>query len=45
MKEKAKQIIEAILFAAGRAVSVKEIAIVLEKSPKEITEMIEKLKN
>ncbi len=45
MKEKAKQIIEAILFAAGRAVSVKEIAIVLEKSPKEITEMIENLKN
>lgn len=45
MEEKTKQIIEAILFAAGRSVSVREISMVLEKSPEEVTEFIENLKN
>ena len=39
MEEKTKQIIEAILFAAGRSVSVREISMVLEKSPEEVKEI------
>lgn len=43
MKENAK-IIEAILFSAGRSVSIKEITVALEISPNEIIELIEELK-
>lgn len=45
MEKQTKQIIEAILFAAGRSVSIKEISMVLEKSPEEVIEIIEDLKN
>lgn len=45
MKENAKKIIEAILFSAGRSVSIKEITVALEISPNEIIELIEELKN
>ena len=42
---KLKRIIEAILFSAGREVSIKEVAIILEKEPEEIINKIEELKN
>lgn len=44
MEEKSKQIIEAILFAAGRSVSIKEIAMVLEESTEEVSNKIELLR-
>lgn len=43
--EEAKKIVEAILFAAGREVSVKEISIILEKSPEEVVNLMENLKS
>lgn len=42
--EKDKAIIESILFSTGREVSIKEIAIVLEKSPEEVIEIVNELK-
>lgn len=42
-QEKIKGIIEAILFAAGREVSIKEIGLVLEKSKDEIEETIQEM--
>lgn len=45
MKNLQKQIIEAILFSAGRAVSVKELSLALEKDEKETTDLVENLKN
>ena len=39
-KENLKGIIEAILFAAGRAVTSKELSVVMEKSKDEIEEVI-----
>ena len=45
MEEKSKEIIESILFSTGREVKVKELAIALEKSPEEIINLIEELKN
>lgn len=43
MKEETKGIIEAILFAAGREVNIKELSLVLEKSKDEIEEIIEEM--
>ena len=43
--EKSKSIIEAILFAAGRQVEVKELAMALEESSEKIIDEIEQLKN
>ena len=40
-----KSIIEAILFAAGRQVEVKELAMALEESSEKIIDEIEQLKN
>lgn len=40
-----KSIIESILFSTGRQVEIKELAIVLEKSPEEIINLVENLKN
>ncbi len=40
-----KLIIESILFSTGRQVEIKELAIVLEKSLEETTNLIEELKN
>lgn len=45
MEEKAKEIIESILFSMGREVKIKELAIVLEKDPEEIVTLVEKLKD
>ena len=39
-----KSIIESILFATGRQVEIKELAIVLEKSPEEVINLVESLK-
>ena len=44
MNDNVKQIIESILFAAGRQVEVKELAMALEKNPAEIVDMVEDLK-
>lgn len=44
MENNEKSIIEAILFAAGRQVEIKELALVLEKNPSEIVDLIEELK-
>lgn len=44
MENNSKAIIEAILFAAGRQVEVKEFVIALEKSPEEVIDIIEALK-
>lgn len=44
MENKIKAIVEAILFAAGRQVEVKEFAIALEKSPEDVIDIIETLK-
>lgn len=45
MEEKSKAIIESILFSTGREVSVKELSIALEKSPEEIIDIVNNLKN
>lgn len=45
MEEKSKEIIESILFSTGREVQIKELAMVLEKSPEEIINLVEELKN
>ncbi len=42
--EKSKSIIEAILFAAGRQVEIKELAMALEESSEKIIDEIEQLK-
>lgn len=42
--EKIKQIIESILFAVGREVSVKELASILELAPENIEEIIESMR-
>lgn len=44
MEENLKPIIESILFSTGREVSIKEFAVVLEKSPEEVVNLIENLK-
>lgn len=43
--EKSKSIIEAILFAAGRQVEIKELAMALEESSEKIIDEIEQLKS
>ena len=43
MEENIKGIIEAILFAAGREVNIKELCISLEKSKEEIEEIIKQM--
>ena len=45
MKDNSKSIIESILFAAGRQVEIKEFALVLEKNPEDVENLIEELKN
>lgn len=45
MEEKSKAIIESILFSTGREVSVKELSIVLEKSPEEIIKIVNQLRD
>ena len=45
MDEKNKAIIESILFATGREVSIKELAMALEKSCEEVVDLTEKLKS
>ena len=42
--EKIKQIIEGIMFAVGREVSVKELSSVLELTPENVEEIIENMK-
>lgn len=44
MEEKAKAIVESILFSTGREVSVKELSVALEKSPEEVVEIVNGLK-
>ena len=44
MEEKSKAIIESILFSTGREVSIKELAMVLEKSPEEVIKIVNELK-
>ena len=44
MNDSIKPIIESILFAAGRQVEVKELALALEKSQEEIISIVEELK-
>ena len=41
--EETKAIIESILFAAGRKVTISEFANILEKTPEEIESVIENL--
>lgn len=43
-KDKAKGIIEAMLFSAGRVVTIRELITILELNPKEIAEIISELK-
>lgn len=45
MEEKNKAIIESILFSTGREVSIKELAMVLEKSPEEVIKIVNELKD
>lgn len=45
MGKKDKSIIESILFAAGRQVEIKELAIALEKNSDEIIHLVEQLKD
>lgn len=45
MENKEKSIVESILFAAGRQVEVKELAIALEKSADDILNIVEELKD
>ena len=45
MKKNDKSVVESILFAAGRQVGIKELAIALEKNPDEIINLIEQLKS
>ena len=45
MEEKLKSIVESILFSTGRQLEIKELAIVLEKSPEEVINLVENLKN
>lgn len=45
MEEKSKAIIESILFSTGKEVSVKELSIVLEKSPEEIIKIVNQLRD
>lgn len=44
MEEKSKAIIESILFSTGRAVEIKELMGVLEKSSEEVIDLVEKIK-
>ena len=44
-KDKIKGIIEAILFASGKVISINELALVLEMDQKEVTQIIEEMKN
>ena len=44
MEEKSKAIIESILFSTGKEVSIKDLSIVLEKSPENIIEIVNELK-
>lgn len=43
--EEAKSVIESMLFAAGRVVTVSELAKILEKSPEEIDAIVQSLKD
>lgn len=45
MEDNSKSIVEAILFAAGRQVDIKEFVIALEKNPEEVVNIIENLKD
>ena len=42
--EKAKQIIESIMFAVGRDISIKELSAVLELTPTDVEEIIENMR-
>lgn len=44
MKDNSKSIIEAILFAAGRQIEIKDLAMILEKDQKDIINAVEELK-
>ena len=41
---KMKQIIESIMFAVGRDVSIKELCTILEETPENIEEIVENMK-
>lgn len=43
--EESKAIIESILYAAGRTVKTSELAIILEKTPDEVDEIVQNMKN
>lgn len=43
--EKIKQIIESIMFAVGRSISLQELSTVLELTPENVQEIIESMKN
>ena len=43
--ENTKQIIESILFAAGRVVKISELAKILEMTPSEVDAIVQSLKN
>ena len=42
---KIKQIIESIMFAVGRSISLQELSTVLELTPENVQEIIESMKN
>ena len=44
MEEKNKAIVESILFSTGKEVQIKELSIILEKSPEEVVEIVNDLK-
>ena len=43
--ENTKQIIESVLFAAGRVVKISELAKILEMTPSEVDAIVQSLKN
>ena len=43
--EESKAIIESILYAAGRTVKTSELATILEKTPNEVDEIVQNMKN
>lgn len=44
MEEKNKAIVESILFSTGKEVEIKDLSIVLEKSPEEVIKIVNELK-
>ena len=45
MEDRNKAIVESILFSTGKEVAIKDLSIILEKSPEEVIKIVNELKD